>query len=426
VIGASHAAPLMTVERARIVGGRYEIMEHIGAGGMGHVLRVRHTRLGKDYALKLMRDELSLDPQARLLFEREARLASHLAHPNIVEMIDFGSDPYWGLFIVMEYLEGEVLSKRIERLGHLPIAAACRVAMQLAEALAHSHDKEVIHADLKAENVLCIAAADDREDDPWLVKLLDFGTAQAARAATASTSAEWISGTPEYIAPERAAGAPPQPSGDIYALGIILYEMLCGTPPFSGGEPAQILRRHVAEAPEPAGARRGEVLDPRLDAILDNALAKDPAHRYANAEGFLADLHAYMEVLGVRQRAGTLASLIPHADTRADAAAAAFDAFELPAAGLLRDGTIIIANQSFARFVGFADVSAIEGQNIHRTVLHQLNPDLHGDLRGAALDREMVRRDLEVSSGDGPARIRFVLAPASGSCGHCMLLLHAA
>jgi tRNA A-37 threonylcarbamoyl transferase component Bud32 len=414
VFEVPHDAPSLTAEqRARVVGGRYEILERIGQGGMGQVMRVRHTRLAKTYALKLMHPELAVDPEARRLFEREAKLASHLSHPNIVEMIDFGSDPDWGLFIVMEYLEGEALSKRVEHLGHLSIAAACRIAAQLADALAHSHGEHVIHGDLKTENVFCLKDGE--------VKLLDFGT---ARLATASGSSEHIAGTPEYIAPERIRGGPPQPSGDIYALGIILYEMLCGTPPFSGGEPAQLLQRHLDETPEPAGARRGEVLDARLDAIVTKALAKDPKDRYATASALLDDLKPYMDVLGVRQKAGTLPPLNQRVDARADAAAAAFDACGLPAAGLLRDGTIIIANHAFAHFVGFDAIAQVEGQNIYRTLIHQMNPELHDDLRVVALNGEMVRRDLEIASGDRPVGVRFILAPASGACGHCMLLLH--
>jgi serine/threonine protein kinase len=415
------AARLSAEERARVVGGRYEILDRIGSGGMGQVLRVRHKRLGKAYALKLMHAELSLDLEARRSFEREARLASHLSHPNIVDMIDFGNDPDWGLFIVMEYLEGEALSTRIERLGHLPIAAACQVAAQLADALVHSHAQHVIHADLKTENVLCLASAEEAGSDPWQVKLLDFGTAHIATAAGAS---EKIAGTPEYIAPERIAGGSPRPASDIYALGIILYEMLCGTPPFAGGDATQILQRHLTEEAAPAGARRGEVLDARLDAILARALEKDPEHRYPSAQALLDDLSAYLDVLGIRQRAGTLPSLRPRVDSRADAAAAAFDASGLPAAGLLRDGTIVIANHAFARFVGFDEVPEIEGQNIYGTVIHQLNPELHDDLRVVALNGEMVRRNLEISSGDRPVSVRFILAPASGACGHCMLLLH--
>jgi serine/threonine-protein kinase len=414
------AEPLAPEERARVVAGRYEILERLGSGGMGQVLRVRHRRLGRAFALKLMHAELSMDVAAQQLFQREARLASHLSHPNIVEMIDFGNDPDWGWFIVMEYLEGEPLSQRIAKLGKLPIAAACLVAGQLADALAHSHEKNVVHADLKSENVLCLTPSDDSEANAWDVKLLDFGTAHLASAGGAT---DRITGTPEYLAPERITGGTPQASGDIYALGTILYEMLCGVTPFSGGDPTAILHRQLSERPEPAGARRGEVLDERLDAILDKALAKDPAQRYPSAQAMLDDLRAYSSVLGVRQRAGVLPALVSSANARADAAAAAFDALRLPAAGIQRDGTIVIANQAFAHFVGAEAVGSVEGQNIHRTVLGQLNPEMYDDLRLVALNGKIVRRHLMMNR-EKAAQVRLILSPTSGACGHCMLVLH--
>jgi len=406
-------------DRGRTVAGRYEILERVGSGGMGQVLRVQHRRLGKVYALKVMHAELAMDPEAQQLFHREARLASQLSHPNIVEMIDFGNDPDWGWFIVMEYLEGELLSKRVEALGKLPIAAACQVAAQLADAIAHSHSKQVVHADLKSENVLCLAS--DGGGAPWNVKLLDFGTAHVAGAG----AADRIVGTPEYVAPERITGGPPLPSGDIYALGIILYEMICGTPPFLGAEPSAILHRHLTEAPEPLGARRGEVLDARLDAIVDRALAKDPALRYPSAEIMLDDLRAYLDVLGVRQRAGTEPVLISRVDARADAAAAAFDALRIPAAGLHRDGSIVIANEAFARFVGAANAASLEGKNVRRTVLVELNAELHEDLRLVALNGKVIRRHLVIPHDGKTTRARYTMSPVAGPCGHCLLVLHA-
>jgi serine/threonine-protein kinase len=418
----SEAEALTPEERARVVAGRYEILDHLGSGGMGQVLRVRHRRLGRAFALKLMQPELSTDAEAQELFQREARLASHLSHPNIVEMIDFGNDPDWGWFIVMEYLEGEPLSKRIEKLGKLPIAAACLVAGQLADALAHSHAKNVVHADLKSENVLCLSPSDESDANAWDVKLLDFGT---AHVASAGGSTDRITGTPEYLAPERITGGTPQASGDIYALGIILYEMLCGVTPFAGGDPTSLLHRQLTERPEPAGARRGEVLDERLDSILDKALAKDPAQRYPSAQAMLDDLRAYSSVLGVRQRAGTLPALVSSVNARVDAAAAAFDALRLPAAGLQRDGTIVIANRAFAGLVGADAVASVEGRNIHHTVLGQLNPDMYDDLRLVALNGKIIRRHLTLNRAKA-THVRLILSPTSGDCGHCMLILHSA
>jgi eukaryotic-like serine/threonine-protein kinase len=406
----------------RVVAGRYEIVDRLGEGGMGQVMRVRHLRLGKAYALKLMHPELSLDPEAQEQFHHEARLASYLSHPNIVETIDFGNDPDWGWFLVMEYLDGEPLSTRIERHGTLPIAAACEVAAQLTEALVHSHAKQVVHGDLKAANVLCLSPS-EAGDNPWTVKLLDFGM---ARPVTTEGTHDRIAGTPEYLAPERITGGPPLPSTDIYALGVILYEMLAGRPPFIGDAPARILERHLTEAPEPPGAHRGEVLDARLDTIIDRALMKDPAHRYPSAEAMLVDLRAYLDVLGIRRRSGTLPAHVARADERSDAAAAAFEALRVPAAGLRRDGTVVVANRAFARFLGRDQASAVEGTNVRATVLAALNLHLTDDLRVVALNGQVVRRTLTIPRGENqPARARYVLSPASGACGHCVLVLYA-
>ncbi len=413
------ADELSPEERGRVVAGRYEIVEHLGAGGMGQVLRVRHRRLGKAFALKLMRAEHSMNPEVEKIFHREAQLASQLTHPNIVEMVDFGNDPDWGWFIVMEFLEGELLSKRIETLGTLPITAACEVLVQLAEALDHSHSKQVVHADLKSENVLVLTPAGD-EAHAWDVKLLDFGTAQLATAIAGT--AERVTGTPEYMAPERIIGGPAQPSSDLYALGVIMYEMLTGAPPFTGGTPTEIFQRHLTEAIEPAGARRGEVLDARLDKILDKLLAKDPTQRYATARELLDDLRGYIDVLGVRQRSGLLPSLLP-TDSRAEAAAAAFDALGVPAAGLRRDGTIVVANPSFARLLKL-DHSTIEGSSIMNTALFTLNPDLHEDLRLVALNGKVIRRLLSIERHGREIHVRLILAPTSGAAGHCMVFLH--
>ena len=168
--------------------------------------------------------------------------------------------------------------------------------------------------------------------------------------------------------------------------------------------------------------RRGEVLDARLDKILDRLLAKDPAQRYASARELLDDLRGYIDVLGVRQRKGLLPSLGP-TDSRADAAAAAFDALGVPSAGLRSDGTIVVANPSFARLLK-VDHGTLEGTSVMNTALATLNPDLHEDLRLVALNGKVIRRQLSIERHGREIQVRLILAPTSGAAGHCMVFLH--
>jgi tRNA A-37 threonylcarbamoyl transferase component Bud32 len=419
---AEAAAPEVE-DRARIIAGRYEIVERIGAGAMGQVLHVRHRRLGKSFALKLMQAELALHAEALEIFHREARLASALSHPGIVSIVDFGEDPDWGLFIVMEYLDGEPLSRRIEAGGGvLPVPVVCSVAAQLVDALHHSHSHDVVHGDLKSDNVFCCNPS-GTERRKWVVKLLDFGMANLASSAAGHQ--DRVAGTPEYIAPERITGAPPRPSVDLYALGVIMYEMLAGSTPFCGDDPTEILQRALVETPEPVAARRGEALDADLVAIVDKALRKAPEDRYPDALSFGRDLRAYMDEVGLRARARNRRPGTEPGDSRADAAAAAFDALSIPAVGLRADGTIVVANAAFARLLRQPDHLELEGTSIMTTSLARLHRNLREDLRLVSMDGKLVRRRLTVR-GDGDSRVtmRLVMTPAFGSCGHCILLLH--
>ena len=408
----------------RAIAGRYEVVEELGAGGTGRVLLVRHFRLGKLFAMKLMQADFSLHPESAQMFHREAQLASQLEHPNIVEMVDFGHDPDWGWFIVMEYIKGERLASHIHREGRLPIPVVCDIVSQLADALRHSHKRGVVHSDVKSDNVLCIEHEGDEDRRQWQVKLLDFGTAQfGSEHAASSVPATRVTGTPEYIAPERIVGGAAQPASDLYALGIIMYEMLTGKPPFEG-DPADVLERHLTEMPEPAGARRGEVLDARLDAILDKALAKSPEQRYANADDLIEDLRGYMDALGLARRTGIVSpSVTLRADERVEAAVSAFDALRLPVAGLRRDGTIVVANGAFAKLLG-ADTDSVVGKNVRGTFIEGLNAELQDDLRVVALNGRIVRRDLALHPQARASTLRYLLSPASGAGGHCVLILY--
>ncbi len=408
-------------ENAQIIDGRYQIVSRIGEGGMGQVLHVRHRWLDKSYALKLMQADFSAEPESVAIFQREARLASCLSHPNIVSIVDFGNDPDWGLFIVMELLAGDMLSERLRLEGALPIPVVCDVAAQLLAALRHIHAHSVIHGDLKADNVLCAEqAAGDRRR--WVVKVLDFGMAQLTSVAAGKRDVR-IAGTPEYLAPERIRGEPATTALDLYAFGVILYEMLAGSVPFTADDPAEILQQHLDLPPPAIEPRRGEAVDPQLVAIVNRALAKKAADRYASAPEISADLDRFMANIGLRHRSSRRAATEP-GQSRADAAAAAFEALGLPAVGLRADGTIVITNRAFRRLLRCEDPAELEGTSAVDTQLGRLHTGLRDDLRLVAMEGKLVRRRLRITQTGGDETImRLVMSPAS-TCGDCMLVLH--
>jgi PAS domain-containing protein len=412
--------PELASSAGRIIDGRYEIVEVIGSGGMGQVLRVRHRRLGKPFALKLMLAEFSLDPESCDVFHREARLASALSHPNIVSIVDFGEDPDWGLFIVMELIDGELLSKRIDELGPLPVTVVCDVAAQLASALQHSHERGVVHGDLKPENVACVISADD-DRRKWSIKLLDYGMARLVSAPHAAAAGR-IGGTPEYLAPERIQSGVSAPSVDIYALGVLLYEMLTGSVPFSASDPEQTLRLHLSEAPVPLRARRPDI-EPRLAVIIERALAKDPAERYREIGELADELRESMRELGLARRAPSRRPATAPGQTREDVAAAAFEALGVPAAGIAADGTIVIVNRKFLRFLQRERADDLEGQSLLDTALAEIHPGFREDLRHVAMDNKVVRRRIHLRRKDGAVvTMRLLMTPARG-CGECLLVL---
>ncbi|HTM22479.1 MAG TPA: protein kinase [Kofleriaceae bacterium] len=408
-------------DRSRVIAGRYEIVERIGGGAMGQVVRVRHLTLIKEFAIKLMRPEQALDAHARERFVSEARLASLLSHPNIVSVVDFGDDPDFGLFIAMELVIGDRLSARITRGARLPVDICCRVARQLASALHHSHKSGIVHGDLKADNVVCVAVP-GQDGEGWQVKLLDFGTARVPLPVSGRELE--ISGTPAYVAPERIRGNPPAASNDIYSLGVLLYEMLAGSPPFVAETMEATLQGHLSLVPEPVGARRAEVLDDALVAIVDRLLAKNPVDRYRSAQEVTEALDTYLEALGVREQAlSQRLGLVPCG--REQSAADAFDAVPVPVAGVDHDGTIRLANPAFAGMLGAA-VADVEGSNLLASTLAAWHPGLRDDLRLVAMRGNLVRRHLRVRRDDGGETIWLLtMAPTSGRCGACLLTCQA-
>jgi serine/threonine-protein kinase len=248
-------------EPPALVGGKFELLEELGAGGMGTVYRARDTRLGRSVALKLLADELGADPAFRERFAREARTLALLNHPAIVTAYDFGEDE-GQLYIAMELVEGRPLAAE----AALPAERAREIGERLCEALAYAHARGIIHRDIKPANIL--VGADGA------VKLADFGVARlvpAAGAASAGlTGSRAVLGTPHFIAPEAMAGAPPDPRMDLYSVGVLLHQLLTGRLPLGAFEPP----------PGPLGT------------VVMRALAADPDRRYPSAEAMRAALAA--------------------------------------------------------------------------------------------------------------------------------------
>jgi tRNA A-37 threonylcarbamoyl transferase component Bud32 len=274
----------------RILDQRYRILEPIGAGGSSQVYLAQDTALGREVAVKVLDPQAAADGTLRKLFVKEARALAQLSHPNIVGVFDVGEVD--GLpFIVMEYVAGSSLKQRIERTGALPLADVVRLTDGIATGLAFAHSRGIIHADLKPSNILL-----DQNDQP---KICDFGI---ARTPAEDSDSPQLFATALYVAPERVEGRPASVASDVYGLGLVLYEMLVGKPPFTSGNAAVLLRDHVVRPPVPPSHLRPS-LPKDVDSIVLKALAKDPALRYHKAtdigDALTKMLHAHTESAAV-------------------------------------------------------------------------------------------------------------------------------
>ena len=263
----------------------YRILEKLGGGGMGVVYKAEDTKLHRQVALKFLPDEVSKNPQALERFQREAHAASALNHPNICTIYDI--DEHAGQpFIAMEFLEGGALKVHIER-GPLPVLDALDLACQMAEALAEAHAHGIVHRDIKPANVMLTKTGH--------VKLVDFGLARLPEMAGVTATGATL-GTPAYMAPEQVRGETIDGRADLWALGVVLYEMLAARHPFASESVQGILHGVLNRAPEPVERLRSG-LPPALVHIVNRALAKDVLRRYQQAEQMLADLQACRQQL---------------------------------------------------------------------------------------------------------------------------------
>ncbi|MFG3338826.1 Stk1 family PASTA domain-containing Ser/Thr kinase [Glycomyces sp. NPDC048151] len=270
----------MTTE-PRLLGGRYEIGEVVGYGGMAEVHRGRDLRLGRDVAVKLLRADLSRDESFLIRFQREAQNSASLNHPNIVAVFDTGEDagiPY----MVMEFVNGRTLKEVLLAEGRFDPATACEVVADMCSALDFSHKHHIIHRDVKPGNVML--------SDTNQVKVMDFGIARALASGQATmTQTSAVIGTAQYLSPEQARGETVDARSDVYAVGCVLYELLVGHPPFTGDNPVSVAYQHVREEARPPSELNPNV-PASVDAVIMKALAKNPENRYHSAGEMREDL----------------------------------------------------------------------------------------------------------------------------------------
>lgn len=272
-----------------VLNNRYRLIDRIGSGGMSVVYRAQDLSLGRIVAIKILNENLTDDEGFLRRFQREAHAAANLSHPNIVTVHDIGEDGNRH-YIVMEYVDGRTV-KQLVRLQSqqgqpLSVARALDLAIQICAGIGYAHRANLVHCDVKSQNIL--VTRDDR------VKVADFGIARALSEATQHTSDSQIWGTPHYFSPEQAAGQPASPASDVYAIGVVMFEMLTGRLPFIAETHTALALKHMHEPP-PRASDINPLVPPQLDQIVRKVMSKEPAGRYRTADQFGRILSAYRE-----------------------------------------------------------------------------------------------------------------------------------
>lgn len=257
---------------------RYEILEPVGGGAMGEVYKARDLQLGRVVALKFLPADLCRDPVARRRFLREAQAVAQLDHPNVATIYEAGESEGGRAFLALAFYDGETLQQKLE-CGPLPLPEAISIARQIARGLAAAHRRQIVHRDIKPANIVVLPDG--------MVKLLDFGLAKMT-GATTLTQLGSSPGTPAYKSPEQSKGKTVDPRSDLWALGVVLYEMVTGCLPFGGEYDQAVIYAILNEPPLPLGD--AGAFPPQLAAVITRALAKDPAARCATAEEMEEDL----------------------------------------------------------------------------------------------------------------------------------------
>jgi eukaryotic-like serine/threonine-protein kinase len=281
------------------LGGRYEIVSRVGGGGMAVVYKAKDLLLHRYVAIKVLSESLSNDSEFIRRFSREAQAAASLSHPNVVNVYDVGKDGYTH-YIVMELVEGPTLKQYILERGPLPVQEAANIAMQICDGLAHAHENQIVHRDIKPHNILL--GSNGR------AKVTDFGIARAASSSTITQTGS-VMGSVHYFSPEQARGGVIGEKSDLYSLGIVLYEMLTGRLPFDGDSAISIALKHLQEQPDDP-RRFNEQIPDNMAGIIMKALDKDPNNRFASARDMMHTLQQAVQ-MGPRMESNWSASPKP-------------------------------------------------------------------------------------------------------------------
>jgi serine/threonine-protein kinase len=306
---------------------RFEILERIGEGGTGVVYKAKQLSVDRIIAIKVLGAHVSTDPSWVKRFHNEARAASRLDHPNTVRLIDFGQTKEGLLFIAMEYLHGKSLRQEIDRVGRLPPNRVLRIMSQMCASLSEAHNQGIIHRDIKPDNVYLV----DMKGAGDYVKVLDFSVAKLDAPDAQVTRAGVVFGTPQYMSPEQGRGIPLDARSDIYAVGIVAYEMLTGKPPFDAKVPTEVVMMHLRDRPAPL-----QGLPPPLVTIVMRALEKDAAMRQQSAEALDTECQQCLADLFPRQTPG--AGLSPPMQQQAAPEQRTMMAMEAPRPGQAMPG----------------------------------------------------------------------------------------